>query len=40
MEETGGDLDLGDEAFIDIDDTPEPEEDTFGIAGEDDTGRN
>lgn len=39
-EEAGGDLDLGDEAFIDIDDTPEPEEDTFGIAGKDDTGRN
>ena len=38
--EAGGDLDLGDEAFIDIDDTPEPEEDTFGIAGKDDTGRN
>ena len=39
-EETGDDLDLGDEAFIDIDDTTEPEEDTFGIAGKDDTGRN
>jgi len=31
---------IDDEAFIDIDDTPAEEEDTFGIEGKDDTGRN
>jgi hypothetical protein len=40
---TGGEE--GDEKFIDIDDTPDPEEeeeeeDTFGLEGEDETGRN
>ena len=40
---TGGEE--GDEKFIDIDDTPAPEEeeeeeDTFGLEGEDETGRN
>lgn len=34
------DADLGDEAFIDIDDAEPEEEDMFGIAGKDDTGRN
>ena len=34
------DADLGDEAFIDINDAEPEEEDMFGIAGKDDTGRN
>lgn len=35
-----GDDELDDEAFIDIDDAPAEEEDTFGLPDKDDTGRN
>ena len=41
FDEEGDTPDLGAEAFIDIEDTPaEEEEDTFGIPGEETTGRN